>query len=54
MPDRCPGCGKAIDYSDLAEFFGIDLKQAEDERQKILKSLHPLNEEFLEESEERV
>lgn len=41
------GVGDYIDYNKLlAEFFGIDLEQAEDERQQILKSLRPLNEDL--------
>ena len=38
------GVGDYIEYNKLlAEFFGIDLEQAEEERQQILKSLHPQN-----------
>ena len=50
IPGERPGYIGAGDYINpeklLAEFLGIDLEQAEDERQKILKSLHPLNEDL--------
>ena len=47
IPREMPGyigVGDYIEYNKLlAEFFGIDLEQAEEERQQILKSLHPQN-----------
>lgn len=47
IPREQPGYIGTGDYIDcnklLAEFFGIDLEQAEEERQQILKSLHSQN-----------